>query len=195
MARIVTADEATLPAAAAELRAGGVLAFPTETVYGIGTLRGNAAGMEQMRRIKGRDAEKPFQILIPAPEYAEKCAEVSPLARRLIERFFPGPLTLVLPDGTGGTAGIRMPQNDWLLRLMKLLDCALVATSANRSGEPPATTASMAETALGEDLALIIDGGPSKVGAASTVAQLCGDKIKILRAGVIRAEDLQAAIL
>ena len=101
----VAADADGIARAAQILRHGGLVAFPTETVYGLAALWGNIPGVNQLRAIKGRDANKPFQLLIPSPAHAGLYAEVSPAAQKLLERFFPGPLTLVLPDGRGG--GIR----------------------------------------------------------------------------------------
>lgn len=192
--KIIPADGLAVQKAADLLREGGVVVFPTETVYGLGALWGKIPASEQLRRIKGRDADKPFQLLIPSTEHAGIFAEVSEPARAIMERFFPGPLTLVLPDGRGGTVGLRMPDHPWLLALLKKLDTAIVATSANRSGEPPAINAQEAAAALGSDVPLMIDGGASAQGAASTVASLQGGEVHILRVGAISAETLQQVV-
>lgn len=192
--RMVQADEGGAIRAANVLREGGVLVFPTETVYGIGVLWGRIPAIELMRQIKGREENKPFQLLIPSAAHAGLYAEVSEQAQAIMDRWFPGPLTLVLPDGRGGTAGLRMPAHPWLQMLLARLDSAIVASSANRSGQSPAVTAQEAAAALGEDVPLIIDGGPAQTGRASTVASLLDGELKILREGAVTQDQLLDAM-
>ncbi len=192
--KIMQADDVAVIRAANLVREGGVLVFPTETVYGLGVLWGRIPAIELMREIKGRDGSKPFQLLIPSVAHAGLYAEISPQAQAIMERFFPGPLTLVLPDGRGGTSGLRMPDHPWLKVLLTRLDTAIVASSANRSGQPPAVTAEEAAAALGEDVPLVIDGGPAAVGKASTVASLLEGELKVLREGAISLAQLQETI-
>ena len=198
------------PEAAARAREtlprGGVVAFPTETVYGLGALYGDAAAAQRLRAIKGRDAAKPFQVLVAGVAAAERLARLTPAARRVLETFWPGPLTLVLPalaDGAGGansadarpaTIGLRAPDHPWLQSLLQTLPTGLTATSANLAGEPPATDAAAALAALGGQVDLFIDGGPSAIGQASTVAALVEGELKILRPGSITETALRQAL-
>ncbi len=193
--KLLPADAKSAQIAAELLLNGEVIAFPTETVYGIGCLAGSINGMEQMRAIKGRDAAKPFQVLIPSVASASAYAVVSEQAHKIMAKFFPGPLTLVLPDGQGGTTGVRMPKSDWLLSVMKITRKAIVATSANLSGEPPAVCADDVKKALGKNqkVRLIVDGGKCEVAVSSTVAAVeKNGEIKILRQGVISKEELES---
>ncbi len=192
MVEILRADYRSLKTACDALLDGKVIAFPTETVYGLGVLQGNDTGVEMLRKIKGREQEKPFQILIPTVAYAEKYAQCDDSgAQALMHAFWPGPLTLVLPDHNGGTSGLRIPNNKWLRVLMLELKGALIATSANFATETPANSVDKISDKLKNELAVIIDGGKSEIGQGSTVAGI-SDKgeIEVFRHGSITAEEL-----
>ncbi len=192
MVDILRADYRSLKPACDALLDGKVIAFPTETVYGLGVLHGSDSGIELLRKIKGREQEKPFQILIPTVAYAEKYAQCTDSgAQALMNTFWPGPLTLILPDHNGGTSGLRIPNNKWLRVLMLELKCALIATSANFATETPANSVTEISEKLKSELALIIDDGKSEIGQGSTVAGI-SDKgeIEVFRHGSITAEEL-----
>ncbi len=193
-------SEAIVSARDALLR-GGVVAFPTETVYGLGVLYGDAAAAARLRALKGRDAAKPFQVLVAGVAAAERLARLTPAARRVLTTFWPGALTVILPalapEGAGdapATIGLRAPDHQWLQSLLRALPTGVTATSANLAGEPPATDAAAALAALGDKVDLVVDGGPSAIGQASTVVSLVGDSLKILRPGSVTEAALRATL-
>lgn len=184
-------DEA-LTVGAEVLARGQVLAFPTETVYGLGVRWNDDKADSRLRELKGRNESQPFQVLVADSETPARLgAIVSPIADRLIERFWPGPLTLVLPTEDGGTLGVRMPALPFMLDLIRQAGGAIVATSANRAGDPPAQSAADVEAAFARELEVVLDGGVVEIGVASTVAQLNGETLQLLREGSIRSEDLE----
>lgn len=203
MAKIIAADEA-LEEAAALLAAGGIAALPTETVYG---LAGDATSGEAVARIfeaKGRPRFNPLIAHVADMEMAERYGLFDPLSRRLAEKFWPGPLTLVMPlrEGGGihplvtaglGTIALRMPQG-FATGLIKRLGRPLGAPSANSSGRVSATTAAAVQADLGAKIPLIVDGGPTPVGLESTIVKVESSGIRLLRPGGIAAEDIEAAL-
>ena len=161
---------------------GGVIIFPTETVYGIGTLASNGKGIKRIYEIKKRSPDKPLQILIADLKQAESLAlDISPKARELMKKHWPGPLTLVFKARSGGTVGIRMPKHDWLMKLIKETG-PLAATSANLSGE--SEPVSVQEVKIEADL--LVDGGKCKLGESSTVLDVSVDPPLILREGKLK---------
>ncbi len=193
MTDILKADYRSLKPACDALLNGGVIAFPTETVYGIGVIADNPGALEALRQLKGREAEKPFQILIPRTSWASKYANTEhPGAQRLMQAFWPGPLTLVLPTADGNTNGLRVPDNKWLHLLMLEIGCGIVATSANIAGGMPANSATEIDKDLGSKIELIIDDGIAAVGEGSSVAGIAETgELEIFRHGAIPAERLQ----
>lgn len=185
--------------AAELLRNGELVAFPTETVYGLGA---NALDPEAAARIyaaKGRPSDNPLIVHIADAAQADELAEVSETARRLMEAFWPGPLTLVLPARpcvpkvvTGGldTVGIRMPAHPAALLMLRQAGLPVAAPSANLSGRPSPTTADHVWEDLHGRIPLIIDGGAAISGLESTVLDLASPVPAILRPGVITAEAL-----
>ena len=194
MVDILRADYRSIKIAAKALLDGEVIAFPTETVYGIGVSYGNSKGIEKLRLMKGRDADKPFQILIPNISYVARYANCdNEKTEALMHAFWPGAMTLVLPDINGETCGLRIPDNKWLRVLMLEIGCGIIATSANISGEKPATNAEEIDEALGIDLGLIIDGNNTVLGEGSSVVGIDKDgELEIFRQGAIKAEALKA---
>lgn len=193
--RISDNPAAATQTAAEVLRGGGVAAFPTETVYGVGAAYGDAAADNRLRLIKGRDAAKPFQVLIADFAQAEELgAAATPLLRRLAECFWPGPLTLVVDRAGGGTLGLRVPDGGFVRELLLVLGRPLTASSANHAGEPPALDGAQALAALGDEVDLVVDGGRVEIGLASTVAKLEGGRLAILREGAIPAAELRALL-
>jgi L-threonylcarbamoyladenylate synthase len=168
-----------LAAAVASLRAGGVIAFPTDTVYGLAVLPG---GEEKVHALKGRPADLPLILMVAEPSQAEAFVAVDARARWYMERWWPGPLTLVLPAGDG-TLGVRIPDHRLALELLQAAG-PLLTTSANRHGEPPAMTAEEASRLPG--LAGVLDGGRAPRGEPSTViALLPGKEMTVIREGAI----------
>ena len=171
------------------LRFGGVIIFPTETVYGIGCAYDNKAGIERIYKIKNRPKDKPLQILIyDKAQLDALVSEVPEKAKELIDKYRPGPLTLILKakgwrmEAGGETVGIRMPDHPISLEIIKELGKPLAATSANLPGD--ADPASADEVKIKADL--LIDGGKIKDSAASTVVDLTSPAPNILREGKIK---------
>lgn len=179
-------------AAVAALRRGEVVAYPTETFYGLGVDPFNAAALERLRALKGR-GEKAISMLIEGDQMlARLVAEVPPRARALMARHWPGALTLALPSRAGlpdalvsdGCVAVRQSPHPVARALVAAFGGPVTTTSANRSGEPPATTAAAVRAALG-DGCHVLDGGATAGGAPSTLARVRGDSVEILRAGAV----------
>jgi L-threonylcarbamoyladenylate synthase len=188
--------------AAAKIRAGGVVAFPTETVYGLGVNALDAAAVAKVFEIKGRPWTSPLIVHVASIEMArEIVAEWPPAAEEMARRWWPGPLTMVLkkkavvPDiVTAGlpTVGVRIPAHPVALELIKEAGLPLAAPSANRFSELSPTTAEHVRRGLG-DAVDVVDGGSCTVGIESTVVALEGDKLTLLRPGMICLGELEQA--
>lgn len=190
-----------LPRALDLLRAGRLVAFPTDTVYGLGTTAFDDDAIQRIYLAKQRPAEKAIPVLLGGPQDLERvCAQVPPLALRLAERFWPGPLTLVVPKRAGlppslsadETIGVRMPDHSAALGLLRAAG-PLAVSSANLSGQPSPSTAEQVLAQLGGRIALILDGGRTPGGAPSTVADCLGAEPRILREGPLKLSALLAA--
>ena len=195
--RIIKADLEGLATAAEIVARGGVICYPTDTVYGLGCDPLNVPAVQKTMKAKG-DRTKPMPILVRSLEDAGKLAQVSERAKRLADRFWPGPLTIILqareilprilvPDGT---IGLRSPKHPICLNLLELCSGMLVGTSANLTGRPPATSAKEALDELGDQVEVILDGGRSPLASASTVVDLTQGKLVVLREGPIGKEEL-----
>ena len=171
--------------AAAALAEGGVVAFPTDTVYGLGVAPGGEA---RIYEIKGRPAELPLILMVIDAEQARGIVEIDDRAWGFVERWWPGPLTLVLPAGDG-TLGVRVPDHPLALELLRAAG-PLLTSSANRHGEPAALTAEEAARLPG--LAGVVDGGRAPGGVPSTVLDLTGPRPRVVREGAIPAARLLA---
>jgi len=202
MVRIVRADaEGALAEAVAVLKGGGLVAYPSDTVYGLGAAASDQRAVERVFAVKDRDTEKALSLLLAdAAGLALLCSEVPFLARVLAERYWPGPLTLVLrrsPDflsaalGGGDTVAVRVPDHPFLRDVIRTLGEPITGTSANRSGQPACRSAQQVEQELGDAVDLIIDGGPSGAGSESTVVSLTGSLPTVLREGVIPRADVE----
>ena len=197
------ATGASVARAAALLRAGGVVAFPTETVYGLGALAFDPAAAARIFEIKGRPSFDPLIVhVLDDSMLAEVVAEVSPLARRLMDRFWPGALTLVLPKQprlpalvTAGlaTVAVRRPSHPVARALLQAAGAPIAAPSANRFGGLSPTRAEHVAAALGDRVDLILDAGPSELGLESTIVALEPEPA-LLRAGSIGVEEIEAEI-
>ena len=195
-------DPQALRLALEALQGGGLVAFPTDTVYGLGALVQIPESIQALYTVKGREVAKAIPLLLGDPEEMRRVAlAVSPMARRLAERFWPGPLTLVLPKhpslpaelSSQATIGVRMPDHPVALALLRVTG-PLAVTSANRSGEASAVTAQEVVEQLGGRIGLVLDGGQTPGGVSSTVVDCSGDTPVILRQGPISLEELQQAL-
>jgi L-threonylcarbamoyladenylate synthase len=195
--------DAAVRHAAELLRAGGLVAFPTETVYGLGADARDPQAVSRIFAAKGRPADNPLIVHIPGVEHlGAVAAEVTPLARSLAERHWPGPLTLVLTarrdiptETTGGlsTVGVRVPAHPVALALLRAAGIPVAAPSANRSGRPSPTTAAHVLADLGAAVEAVLDGGTCAVGVESTVVDARGPLPVILREGAVPRELLTGA--
>ena len=186
-------DPTVIHEAAGLLRRGGLVAFPTETVYGLGANLQDPQAIQELYQVKQRPFEKQVTLVIADRTAVEtQGVRVSPLARRMMSRFWPGPLTLVLSRPDGSTLGFRMPRHSVALALLKAAGVPVVAPSANLSGRPPPREAGEILRDLGDKIDLILDAGPTPVGIESTVLDLSADPPKILRRGAIAKEIEQS---
>ncbi len=199
MKRIKVAPEEPEPAAIARaaevLRAGGIVAFPTETVYGICADALNPAAVRRLYEAKGRDSAKACAYLLADPRAVEQVAPpLPPLARRLAARFWPGPLTLVVPGKKDGeTVGLRLPALELPRALADIAGHPLLQTSANRTGEPAALNAAAVAESLGDAVDLVLDGGRTPGGKSSTVVACDRRSVTVLRAGAVPPEEILRA--
>lgn len=199
----MTDDLATrIRRAAACLRAGGVVIYPTETFYGLGTLASRPDALARLAAAKLRPPGKALPLIAADVAQVEEVARLaSPVARRLAERFWPGPLTLVLPAartldevltaGAGGVA-VRVPGSEVARALAVDAGGALVSTSANLSGEPPPTRPADVSVALAARVDLILDGGQTPGGLPSTVVSLLEDGLQLVRPGAVPFPEVEA---
>ncbi len=197
-------QEEAIDEAASVLASGGLVAFPTETVYGLGADALDAGAVGRIFKAKGRPADNPIIVHIAdARDVGLLAAEVPSQALPLIDRWWPGPLTLVLPalDSVpavtrGGlrTVAVRMPAHKVALALIRASGCPVAAPSANRSGRPSPTTARHVIEDLGASVDLVLDGGPTPVGVESTVLDVTGPVPVLLRPGGVGLEALEAAV-
>lgn len=187
---------ADIKKAAAILRRGGLIAFPTDTVYGLGTNALRREGFRRIYALKGRDPRKPLPVLVESLARAEALAHLDPRARALARAFWPGPLTLVLKTKALGrrasgadTIGLRVPDHAGVRALIRAAGAPLAATSANRSRHPECRSAEEVASALGKDIDFILDGGTLH-GTPSTVVDLTGPEAGILRWGQLPEREI-----
>jgi tRNA threonylcarbamoyl adenosine modification protein (Sua5/YciO/YrdC/YwlC family) len=192
------------------LARGEVVAFPTETVYGVAASALLPEAVQRLVQGKGRAEGKPLTLAVATPASAPDWVPgISPLGRRLARRCWPGPVTLVFADGVeqglagrlpgsvrrrvcaSGTLGLRIPDHEAIAHVLHAVPGPLVLTSANHSGEEAATTPREVLEALGDDLALVIDDGPTRYGKASTVVRVNGSRWEVLREGALSAAELR----
>ena len=196
-----TAD--TIARAAGVLRGGGLVGFPTETVYGLGADATQGRAVAAIFAAKGRPSFNPLIVHVADAAAALALGEFGPLAQQLARRFWPGPLTLVVPRSPGcpvadlATAGLftialRVPAHPVAQALLKAAGVPIAAPSANRSGHVSATWAAHVEADLGARVAIVLDGGPARFGLESTVVDATGDRALLLRPGAIAAAEIAA---
>lgn len=190
-------DAAALDRAAAVLRGGGLVAFPTETFYGLGAAARDAGAVRRVFEVKGRDEAKPLLVLVDSIAMAEAVAEVTARARGLMARHWPGALTLVLraraglpPELTAGTGiiGVRLSPHPVAHGLVRALGAPVTAPSANLEGGPPPTTAAAVLDVFAGAVDLVLDGGVTAGGPPSTVVDVTSDALRVLRQGVVACE-------
>ncbi|MGD0751389.1 MAG: L-threonylcarbamoyladenylate synthase [Anaerolineales bacterium] len=199
---LLAQDPGMLARAQAVLQKGGLVAFPTDTVYGVGALAFNGTAVGRIYTAKARPVEKAIPVLIGASIDLEKVTLEAPeAALRLAARFWPGPLTLVVPKhpdlpetvSVTPTVGVRVPDHSVARRLLSAAG-PMAVTSANLSGQPSPSTAQEVLMQLGGKIALIIDGGKTPGGVPSTVVDCSGPEIRILREGPILKDQIWAVL-
>jgi L-threonylcarbamoyladenylate synthase len=204
VARFVAPTREGIREAAAALDRGELVAFPTETVYGLGALALDPVAVRSIFEAKGRPASNPVIVhVLGLDDVAPLVTSLPPLARRLALAFWPGPLTLVLPRSAavpdevtagGPTVAIRSPAHPVARALLAALGKPVAAPSANRSSGISPTTAAHVQASLGDRIPLILDGGPCEVGIESTVLDVTGEEPVVLRPGGISREAVAAAL-
>jgi L-threonylcarbamoyladenylate synthase len=192
--RIVPATTEWIDHAADVLRRGGVVGYPTDTLYGLAVDPRQDRAVRRLFELKGREAVAAIPLIAASLDQATGVGEVSSVDRRLAERFWPGPLTIVMPAkaglapsllGRGSTIGVRVPAQQVAVSLASTLGFAITSTSANRSGQPPATTAGQVASALDDAIDLVLDDGPSPGGAPSTIVEVMQGRARLIRAGAV----------
>ncbi len=178
-------DPGDLRRAAAHLRTGRVVAVPTETVYGLAVRCDHQRALDRLRRLKQRPAGKEFSLLVASLEDACRIAVFDDRSRRLAGHFWPGPLTLVVPDARGTLVGLRCPDVPATRELVQLVGVPLAAPSANVAGREPARDAHEVLEAFAGAIAAVLDGGPARLGASSTVVRVHDAGLEVLRAGAL----------
>ncbi|KJS23901.1 MAG: translation factor Sua5 [Hyphomonadaceae bacterium BRH_c29] len=205
MTAIVPIQQGTLQLAAMHLRGGGLVAMPTETVYGLACNAANPDAVVRLYEAKGRPRFNPLIAHVASMEMAEQEAVFSPLAREIAAKFWPGPLTMVLPVASTGTVSdiaragldtiaLRMPAHPGARALIETFGKPLVAPSANRSGHISPTTAQHVKEDLDGKVDLILDGGPCERGIESTIVSFVGEHPVLLRAGALETSVLNDAL-
>lgn len=181
--------------AAEALLSGKIVAFPTETVYGLGVCADNNAAIDNLYRVKQRSRDKKLSIMIATPEEVTKhVKQIPPIAEKLIRAFWPGPLTIILKLDDNSTVGLRNPDNRVIRDLINAVEKPIVSTSANISGKPPAIDAQQVIVNFSDKIDVILDGGPAETGDPSTIVKILDDTFEIVRHGVIKEERLNRCL-
>jgi len=184
-------DDHKIQQAAKIVRNGGLVAFPTETVYGIAANADNPETMARLREVKRRPDDKPFTVHIADKEDVSKhVSRVSLPAQKLVDAFLPGPMTIILPAKGGGSIGIRLPAHDVARKLLREAAVTVVAPSANRADEPPSSCAEMVVKGLDGEIDVVLDGGKSQISQSSTVVRVLSGPIEVLREGLISETEI-----
>ena len=184
---VIKPTQAGLQRAARMLRSGGVLAFPTDTVYGLGASADDEVAQKRIYQIKGRPVGMPLILMVAAESQLEGLVHVDSRAEAMMRKWWPGPLTLILWRIGGGTLGVRIPQHKVALGLLRHAG-PLMTTSANLHGQDPAMNAN--EAGALDGVMGVVDGGAAPGGTASTVLDLTGPEPHVLREGAISTADV-----
>lgn len=194
-----TLKQAELKEAAEILKNGGVIAFPTETVFGLGVVFDNKEAYDKLVLVKRRPPEKPFTMMCADPEDVEKYALLNVTSKKLVSKFMPGQFTLITNAKEGlpswcvskeGTVGCRVPDLEMVRELIRMVGKPLLVPSANKSGENPANNNIEAESIFKNEIDAIIE-GESNSKTPSTIILVDGDNIKMLREGIISLKDVE----
>jgi len=189
--------------AAKVVKNGGLVVYPTDTVYGLGCDPFNVKAVERVFKVKGERKEKPLPILASDLECIEKIAYPNQKARKLADKYWPGPLTLVVPKKPVlpnivtcelASVGVRIPNHTVAIQLISFCGGLLVGTSANKTGEKPPITAREATKQLGEQVDIVLDGGPTPLGQESSIVDLTSEKPKMLREGRVKLLEVLNAL-
>ncbi len=202
---VISASEPQSAGVAANfLRDGGLVAVPTETVYGLAAIATDEAAVERIYEVKGRPDTKPISLLVSSMQQVESlCTDVPEAAYALAEAFWPGPLTMILrknacvPDivtAGGDTVGVRSPDHAATLRIIELTGQALAAPSANYSGQPSPVSAGEVLDYFDGSIQCVVDGGRCQVGVASTIVDLTSKPASVLRHGGLEEERIRAVL-
>jgi L-threonylcarbamoyladenylate synthase len=204
MVKVVRATQAEIDTAVQALRDGDLVAFPTETVYGLGANAQNPAAVRKIFEAKGRPRAHPVIVHIDSPRYLHRWVrEVPDAAARLAERFWPGPLTMVLARAlqvhdiiTGGqdTVAVRVPSHPMAQQLLNAFGGGIAAPSANRYGRLSPTRAEHVREELGDRVRVVLDGGESQVGLESTIVSCDGETVRLLRPGAVTATQIRSVV-
>jgi len=200
--RILRASKDNILTASRIVRSGGLVVYPTDTVYGLGCDPFNVTAVKRVFRVKG-ERGKPLPILASSIDSVEKIASLSPKAEKIARRFWPGPLTIIVPKKPNlpdvvtcnlNSVGVRVPNHAIALQFINLSNGLLVGTSANKTGEEPPQTAPEAARQLGEEVDVVLDGGPTTLGVPSTLVDLTPKRPRILREGPISFKEISEAL-
>ncbi|HZO20913.1 MAG TPA: L-threonylcarbamoyladenylate synthase [Steroidobacteraceae bacterium] len=204
MVRIVRATQVEIETAVQTLRDGELVAFPTETVYGLGASAQNPAAVQKIFAAKGRPTSHPVIVHLDSPRFLPRWVrEVPEIANKLAERFWPGPLTMVMPRAfnvhdvvTGGqdTIAIRIPSHPMAQQLLTAFGGGIAAPSANRFGRLSPTRPEHVRDELGDAVKVILDGGECQIGLESTIVAIEGTNVRLLRPGAVTAGQLRAVL-
>jgi L-threonylcarbamoyladenylate synthase len=201
---VVRATQTEIEEAVEALRAGELVVFPTETVYGLGANASNPAAVRKIFDVKGRPTDHPVIVHLDNPRYLHRwVSDIPPVAEQLAAKFWPGPLTLILPKAenvndivTGGqdSIGIRVPSHPMAQQLLTAFGGGIAAPSANRYGRLSPTKPEHVRDELGEAVGIILDGGESPIGLESTIVSCLGNVARLLRPGFITRSQLQQTV-
>jgi L-threonylcarbamoyladenylate synthase len=201
MVRVVRASQVEIDAAVQALRDGDLVAFPTETVYGLGANAQNPVAVRKIFEAKHRPLSHPVIVHLDSPKFLHRwVSEVPAVASRLAERFWPGPMTLVLPrasnvhdivTGSQDTVAVRVPAHPMAQQLLTAFGGGIAAPSANRFGRLSPTRAEHVRDELGDAVRIVLDGGECQIGLESTIVACHGDEVRLLRPGAVTANQLR----
>ena len=181
--------------AAKALLTGRIVAFPTETVYGLGVCADNNVAIDNLYCVKQRPRDKKLSIMIARPEGVTKYVkQIPPIAEKLISSFWPGPLTIIFKLDDNSTVGLRNPGNRVIRDLINAVEIPIASTSANISGRPPAIDAQQVIINFSDKIDVVLDGGSAEAGNPSTIVKIRDDTFEIIRHGVIEEERLNRCL-
>jgi len=201
--RVLKATVDNIREASKVVKKGGLVVYPTDTVYGLGCDPFNVRAVKRIFKVKGERKHKPLPILASDIECIEKIAYINEKARKIAERHWPGPLTLVVPKKAAlpnivtcglASVGVRIPNHPVAAQLISLCNGLLVGTSANKTGGKSPKTAREATEQLGEQVDVVLDGGPTPLGKESSIIDLTSKKPKMLREGPVKLVEVLNAL-